>query len=187
MTLFEYLTVAFGLLYSLAALRLIAGVSVAMAPERRYWPHLLLTFSLLLMITAGFWTFWSLRDVEWTFFGFLVAIAVVGLVYYLAAVLVPENAGDVQSWRAHHAAIRRRWFVGWGLWAVMIAVNATVNLGFPLTHPSRGIQALALALGVMGATSDRDRVHEALAILIALGMVGLMFTIGLNPSWLLRM
>lgn len=43
MTLFEYLVAAFALLYSLAALRLIGGISVALAPSRRYWPHLLLT------------------------------------------------------------------------------------------------------------------------------------------------
>ena len=61
MTHFEYLTVAFGLLYSIAALRLLGGLSVAMAPDSRYWAHLLLTFALLLHIAAGFWTFWSLQ------------------------------------------------------------------------------------------------------------------------------
>jgi len=186
MTLFEYLTVAFGLLYSLAAMRLIGGVSVAMAPGRRYWPHLVLTCALLLMIAGGFWTFWSLRDVEWTFIGFLVALAVVGLLYYLAAVLVPENPEDVLSWREHYSAVRRRWYWGVSMWAVMIAANATVNLGFPLMHPSRVIQASSLSLGLVGALSKSDGVHEVLAAVVALGVVAMMVAI-LSPSWLTQM
>jgi hypothetical protein len=186
MTLFEYLTVAFSLLYSLAAMRLIGGVAVAVAPGRRYWPHLLLTFSLLMMIAGGFWTFWSLREVEWTFVGFLVALAVAALFYYMAAVLVPENPEEVLSWREHYSAVRRRWYAGLSIWAVMIAVNATVNLGFPLVHPSRVIQAASLSLGIVGAFSSRNWVHEVLAVLVAIGVVGMILAI-LSPSWLTQM
>lgn len=187
MTLFEYLVAAFALLYSLAALRLIGGISVALAPDRRYWPHLVLTFSLLLMIAGGFWTFWSLRDVEWTFLGFLIALTIAGTVYYLAAVLIPENAGEVLSWRVHYSAMRRRWYAGLALLAIGMAINATVNLGFPLVHPSRGIQASSLSLGIVGVLSSDDRVHAVLVILLACGVIGLMFTIGFRPGWLLQM
>ena len=187
MTLFEYLVAAFALLYSLAALRLISGISVALAPARRYWPHLLLTISLLLEIAAGFWTFWSLREVQWNFVGFLAALFVVGTLCYLAAVLVPENATEVLSWRAHYSVVRHRWYAGLGLFGVAMAINATVNLGFPLVHPSRVIQAYALTLGIVGTVSSRDRVHEVLAVLFALGVIGLTFTLGVNPSWLLQL
>ena len=61
MTLFEYLAIAFGLLYSVAALRVLGGLPVAMVPQRRYFPHLLLTFILLLFIATSFWSFWSAR------------------------------------------------------------------------------------------------------------------------------
>jgi hypothetical protein len=184
MTLFEYLVAAFSLLYSLAALRLIGGISVALTPSRRYWPHLLLTSSLLLQIAAGFWAFWSLRDVHWNFVGFLLALLVVGTLCYLAALLVPGNATDVQSWRAHYFAVRRRWYTGLGILAIAMAMNATVNLGFPLVHPSRAIQACALGLGIVGTVSSNDRVHEVLAVLFTIGVLGLTFTVGLSPSWL---
>ena len=187
MTLFEYLTVAFSLLYSLAALRLIGGLSAAVEPSRRYWGHLLLTFALLLMIAGGYWTFWSLREVEWTYVGFLVALAVVGALYYMAAVLVPESPASVPSWREYYSVVRRRWYTGLSVWAVAIAVNATVNLGFPLAHPVRGVQVVSLSIGVVGALSSSDRVHEFLAVLLAVGMIGMMFTIGLSPSWLTQM
>lgn len=187
MTLFEYLVAAFALLYSLAALRLIGGISAALTSGRRYWPHLVLTLSLLLMIAGGFWTFWSLREVEWTFLGFLIAVAIVGTVYFQAAVLVPENPGQVQSWRAHYTAVRGRFYIGLALLALGMAANATVNLGFPLVHPSRSIQAFSLTMGIVGALSRHDRVHAILAVLVALGVAGLMFTIGLRPGWLLQL
>ena len=79
MTLFEYLAIAFSLLYSLAALRLLGGLPAALAPGRRYSLHLGLSVILLLWVAISFWTFWSLRDVEWTFPGFLIALAVPGL------------------------------------------------------------------------------------------------------------
>ena len=46
---------------------------------------------LLATVALSFWTFWSLRDVEWTFQGFLLALAVPGLLYYCAALSIPEN------------------------------------------------------------------------------------------------
>jgi hypothetical protein len=79
MTLFEYLAIAFGLLYSVAALRVLGGLPVALAQSRRYSLHLTLTVINLLLIATSFWTFWSLRDVEWTFPGFLLALLVPGL------------------------------------------------------------------------------------------------------------
>jgi hypothetical protein len=105
----------------------------------------------------------------------------------MAALLVPENAGEVLSWREHYCAVRRRWYIGLALWAVAIALNATVNLRFPLARPSRGIQAFSLSVGLAGAVSSDDRVHNGLAVLIALAVLALMFTIGFSPGWLLRM
>jgi hypothetical protein len=67
MTLFEYLAIAFGLLYSVAALRVLGGLPVALAQGLRSSLHLTLTVVNLLLIATSFWTFWSLRDVEWTF------------------------------------------------------------------------------------------------------------------------
>ena len=186
MTLFEYLTIAFGLLYSISALRLVGGLPAATAPDRRYWVHLLLTLALLLLIASGFWTFWSLRDVVWTFLGFLLSLMVVAALYYCAAVLVPENPGQVTSWRAHYFAVRRRWYAGFMLWAVAIALNASVNLGMSLTHPLRGVQLVALGVGTVGVASSSPRVHAGLVLLFAVLVVGFSLSIGLNPGWLVQ-
>jgi hypothetical protein len=183
MTLFEYLAIAFSLLYSLAALRLLGGLPAALAPGRRYSLHLGLSVLLLLWVAISFWTFWSLRDVDWTFPGFLIALAVPGLLYYCAAVLIPENPNDVESWRTLYFDVHRRCFGGLAAWAVAAAVSATVNLGMGLGHPARAVHAVGTVVGLVGATSSSPRVHRALVVLMALLLMGASLA-QLEPDWL---
>jgi hypothetical protein len=42
MTLFEYLAIAFGLLFSMTALRLVGGLPAALDPDRRFWVHVMI-------------------------------------------------------------------------------------------------------------------------------------------------
>jgi hypothetical protein len=183
MTLFEYLAIAFGLLYSVAGLRVLGGLPDALG-QRRYSLHLALTFDMLVLIAISFWTFWSLRDVEWTFPGFSLALLVPGLLYYCAAVLVPENPEDVLSWRDHYFAVHRRWYGGFGLWGVAAAVSASVNLGMPLNHPARGVHVTALFLGVVGALFSNRRLHALLVTLIAMLLIAGTFSSELDAGWL---
>ena len=185
MTLFEYLAIAFGLLYSVAGLRVLGGLPDALG-QRRYSLHLALTFNMLVLIAISFWTFWSLRNVAWTFPGFSLALLVPGLLYYCAAVLVPENPEDVLSWRDHYFAVRRRWYGGFGLWGVAAAVSASVNLGMPLNHPARGVHVTALVLGVVGALSANRRLHALLVTLIAVLLIAGTLSPELDAGWLAR-
>ena len=186
MTLFEYLAIAFGLLYSVAALRVLGGLPAAMARHRRYSLHLVLTFVQLMLIAISFWTFWSLRNVTWTFRGFLLALLIPGLLYYCAAVLVPENPEQVASWRDHYYRVRRRWYGGFGLWGLAAAASATVNLGMPLDHPARAVHVISVALGLAGSLSSNPRVHTGIVVALA----GLLLLGALNPDldadWMTR-
>lgn len=164
--MFDYLAIAFGLVYSVTALRLIGGLPSATAPERRYWVHVGTLVVLLLGVIASFWTFWSLAEVDWTFPRFMLALAIPGLLYYCAVVMVPENPEAVPSWREHYYAARRRYFVAFGLWGLVTAIGATVNLGMPLAHPARGLQGLVMVLGVLGTVSARPRVHAAIVLVL---------------------
>lgn len=184
MTLFEYLAIAFGLLYSVAALRLLGGLAAATSAVARYWVHLSWVLLLLAGVVASFWTFWSLRDVAWTFPRFLLALTLPGLMYYCAAALVPEIPESVRSWREHFFAIHRRFFSGFGLWAVAAATGATVNLGMPLAHPARTVHITALVIGIIGATSRRHRVHAG--IVVCMATLFLLWTVsaGVAPGWM---
>ena len=183
MTLFEYLAIAFSLVYSLAALRLLGGLPSALDPRRRSLLHLLLSLTILYVVTISFWVFWSLRDVAWTFGGFLIALTIPGTLYYCAAVLIPENPEDVASWDTHYFAVHRRCYGGLALWAAAAALSAGVNLGMDIAHPARLVQGTALTIGVVGASATTRRVHVVLVVLLALLTVvsmGMQF----RPDWL---
>lgn len=186
MTLFEYLAIAFGLVYSVAALRLLGGLPFAVAATRQYWVHLSLTLFQLLVTAASFWSFWSFQEADWTFPRFVLALTVPALIYYCSAVLVPENPEEVESWRDHYFSVRQRYFAGVGLWAVAGATNASVNAGMPLTHPSRLIHLAVLLVSVVAVVSPRPAVHAAIVTLLGAVFVGWIVLFGFSPDWMAR-
>jgi hypothetical protein len=185
MTLFEYLAIAFSLLYSLAALRLLGGLPSALERGRRHPLHFGLCLVLLFLVTISFWVFWSLRDVEWTFAGFLAALAIPGSLYYSAAVLIPENPEDVASWRDYYFKVHSAVFGGLALWALAAATSASVNLGMGLVHRARLVHVTALCIGLTGAASSSHRVHAALLSLMGILTV-VTLAMHLGPDWLAR-
>lgn len=185
MTLFEYLAIAFSLVYSLAALRILGGLPAALAPGRRSFLHSTLTVTLLLLIVLSFWTFWSLREVEWTFQGFLAALLIPGVLYYCAAVLVPENPEVVESWHNHYFDVHRRWYLGIGLWGMATAASATLNLGMGLAHPARGVHLTCVLVGIIGWVSSNETIHKGLVMFLAFIFMAACFA-QLEPDWLAR-
>lgn len=169
MTLFEYLSIAFSLVFSFAAVRLVGGLPYALAPGRRYWVHVSFVFQELIRVAAGFWAFWSYRQITWSFPKYLLALVAPGLVYFLAAALVPADPADVDSWRDFYFGVRRRYFLAIACWALAVAVSTTVLVQMPWSHPFRLVQLGFLAFGIVGATVANPRVHAGLA-LISLAM-----------------
>ncbi len=165
MTLFEYLSVAFSIVLSLAAVRLLSGVSVCFVPERRYWPHATWVVLILLLSAMVWWNFWSFKDVQWNFIRFLLTLIIPALIYLQAAALVPESPGTVQSWREHFFAARKRFFVALALFFLLIGVNAWLLLDLPFLHPARVLQALALGFALSGAVSTHNGWHQALPLI----------------------
>jgi len=163
-TLFEYLAIAFSLVFSFAAVRLVGGLPYALEPGRRYWVHLAFVFHELLRVAAGFWVFWSFREIAWSFPRFLLALVGPGLVYFLAAALVPADPSGVDSWHDFYFGVRRRYFLGIACWAVAVAIATTILVQMPWFHPFRLVQLAFLAFGIVGATSESSRVHAGLAL-----------------------
>lgn len=164
MTLFEYLAVAFSLVFSFTAARLVAGLPYALKPERRYFVHVLQVGNLLLTVVVTFWAFWSFRNVEWNLARFVSALAGPGLLYFLACTLIPEAPEGVASWRQHFYSVRRSFFTGVAAWTCIIAVNSTISLGIPIWHPVRATQFALLSIAAVGAVSESPKVHAILAI-----------------------
>ena len=99
MTLFEYLAIAFSLVFSFCGARLVSGLPHAVRQDRRYWVHLCFVVWQLFVTVFIFWVFWSFRNVNWNFPTFAIVLTSPGLVYFNACTLVPENPSSVESWR----------------------------------------------------------------------------------------
>jgi hypothetical protein len=183
MTPFEYLATGSSLLYSVAALRVLGGIPSALDPARRYSLHVALTFVLLALVLIDFWVFWSFRDVEWTFLGFVFALLNIFMLYYCAAALIPENPETVKSWREHYFTMRRRTYGGLAAYGLAFFVNVSVNLGLALQHRSRAVQLTFFAVGVAGMASARPRVHGLLVLILALMMATASLVLGIDASW----
>ncbi len=168
MTLFEYLSVAVSIVLSLATVRLLSGLSVALLRERRYWPHAAWLIMSLATAALVWWNFWSFRAVQWNLLSFLAVLWVPSMMYLLAAALVPEQPGRTRSWEAHFYAARRRFFSALGGFFIVLFGITTFVIELPLLHPVRGAQGFALSLALMGAFSANRRVHTMLPGLFAL-------------------
>jgi hypothetical protein len=162
--IFEYLSIAYSLVFSFAAIRLVAGLPHAIASTRRYSVHISHVFLVLFALVALFWGFWAFRDIEWNLFSFISLLAGPGLVYFLACTLIPDEPAAVGSWHVYFYSVRRQYFIGLGLWALLQMLNTTLLLKMPLMHPFRIVQGLLLALGVVGASTASPAVQRILAI-----------------------
>jgi hypothetical protein len=186
MTLFEYLAIAFSLVFSFSAMRLIGGLPHALAADRRYWVHLTLVLGQLFATVGVFWVFWSYRDVEWSLPRFLLALGSPALIYFNACALIPEVPASVDSWHDYYLSVRQRYFAGMVVWAFVVMAASTVILDMPWAHPARGSQVVFLAIGVIGLAFSDPRVHAGIAAAFLCGIPIFAFVLGSHPAPLLQ-
>lgn len=164
MSQFEYLGIAFGLFYSVAALRLIRAIPYALRRERRDWLHSGYLGAILIGIFINFWKFGALRVVEWNLPRYLLALLLPVSLYLAASTLVPDDPDEVGSWRLHFASMRRAFFFALVLAGATMMGHAIILLG----EPPQVTQTALVALGAVGAaTGDRRVLTALLAILVA--------------------
>ena len=103
MTLFEYLAIAFSLVYSFSAMRIVAGLPSATQHGRRYWVHLTFVCLALIATAGAFWGFWSFRGVDWTMPKFFMALAGPVFVPFIRVHHLVKNRGDGPR-RSHYGS-----------------------------------------------------------------------------------
>ena len=171
MVLFEYIAIAFSLVFSFTVLRLVSGLPYSARPGRTYWVHLLFLLAFLLWVVNAFWAFWSYHDVEWTYLRYIVALSSPAAQYYVAVILVPSEPAEVTSWRDYYFSVRRRAFIGFGVLALVSEMTTTVLLGLPLDHPARLGGLGNLVAAIVGFGFEDPRVHGGLAVVALLTVV----------------
>ena len=160
MTTFEYLAVAYSLLFSATALRLVGSLSFVFHRERRYGIHATVVILLLFGTVINFWTFLGYRDIEWNLARFFSLLAIPATLYFMASMLVPDNPDLIVSWKEHYYHRRVQYFAGQVVWMLVAIINTTFILGLPIAHPIRGVQLVMLITGVCCLSSEREIVHK---------------------------
>ena len=171
MVVFEYIAIAFSLVYSFTVMRLVSGLPYATRPGRIYWVHLVFLLTFLLWVVNAFWAFWSYHEVEWTYLRYIIALSSPAAMYYMAVVLVPSEPAEVTSWRDYYFSVRRRAFIGFGVLALVAEMTTTVLLGLPLIHPLRLAGLGNLVAAIVGFSFEDARVHGGLAVLAFLAVI----------------
>ncbi len=184
MEIFDYLIIAFSLLFTTAALRLIRGISSANDSERRYWIHLLFILWTLLAIVSSFWSYWSLKDITWTLPKFILALLLPSIYYFIAVLLVPENINNIKSWREHYYSIRIKLFSSVAIWFIIATVSGIIFFEMSLRHPARLGHLIFISLCIVGLLFTNPKVHWAIVIIFIILSLAAILQIGAQPGWL---
>jgi hypothetical protein len=178
LTHFEYVSVAVALTYSMVVGRLLTGLSPAFDARRLYWVQLCWIFQILSIVIFGWWTFWVTREVDWTPFRFVAALALPILQYVRASTIVSDDPASVESFREHFYHRRVRFF------SISLATSF-VTMSYPwvfgrtpwLTFDSSYLLFVPYVLvNVIGLLTASHRVHAALVVIsIVMSVVGLAF------------
>jgi hypothetical protein len=163
MSTFEYLAIAFSLVLSFSAMRIIAGLPAAIRAERRYSVHLQFAFLHLLTVVLQFWALLSLREASWTLPKFMLVLASPSLLFFAACTLIPDDPSTVESWHEYFYSIRQRFWITMLLWGLTLAAIPTVMIDAPWNHPGRVPQVVVLVVATVGAISANERVQSTIA------------------------
>lgn len=184
MTIFEYLIIAFSLLFTITALRLVGGLPSAIVLERRYWIHIIFVITTLLGVIFIFWNYWSLQNIIWTLPKFILALIVPGLYYFVAVLLVPDNQNEIKSWREYYYSIRVKFFSALAIWLTMASVSITMLLEVPLWHPIRIVHLVSIIFCIIGALVSTPKIHWVLAIFFLIQILVMIMLVGSRPGWM---
>jgi hypothetical protein len=113
--IFPHIRIVMGIVLGLGITRLLTGTAgFVQHPQRRqvYWVHLGWVLFMLVSLTHfWWWEFWLYAITAWTyeFYLFLVAYAV--LLYFLCALLFPDDIEEYGGYEEYFVS-RRKWFFG---------------------------------------------------------------------------
>ncbi len=114
---YEYLTVFVSVIFGLAVVHLLSGVSLILdtrVRERVDWIHAVWTANVFVTTLLVWWFNFSLTAVrEWTLLHFLNLVAYAVLIYLMSGLLYPVRGEEVIDFRAHFEANRPRFFTVW--------------------------------------------------------------------------
>ena len=126
MDAFSYLSVLIAIILGLAITQILKGFrSLLHARERVhiYWPSLVWAVLVLIIAVQSWWAMFGLREYRgWTFLGFSVLLLQTIVTYMLAALVLPDFAGEHRV-DLHKSYFQQyRWFYGLLVLALVVSM-----------------------------------------------------------------
>lgn len=137
MTPFEYLSVLLSIILGLAITQILQGYRALLLSRHNvkpHWPAIIWSILLLLFAAQAWWASFGLEDrAEWRFDIFLVILIQMGLIYMMAALVLPDVPDKSEiDLPAHYEAQRRPFFICFGLVVVVsVAKDLMLDGRFP--------------------------------------------------------
>lgn len=183
MDAFSYLSVLTSIILGLGIQQVLQGYRALILSRRRvtfYAPPLIWSVLLLTMIAQHWWASFHLAQrTDWSFASFATVLVMTGLIYMMAAVVLPDIPPDEPIDLKDHYYRERPAFFGLGAAAISWSMVREVMLEGRLPEPANlGFHLVFLALCALAILIRRPRLHEILAAvmtLLFLAYVALLF------------
>jgi hypothetical protein len=181
MSEFEYLLIIVALLLSLAMARLIGGLPAALERSRRYWVHSVWVVSTIANVLFSWWMVYQYNTVSWNYYLFVLWLAPVALLLYVASLLTPTQANDVESWHDHFYGVRQRLMGANFLFSIAVMLFNAAAL--EETNPGNFLgPAPGAVLMAVGYRFENERVQGVVAVLQLVLIIGLSVVFSERPA-----
>ncbi len=171
MTAFEYLSVLLSIILGLAITQILQGYRALLLTRRtvkRHWPTLIWSALLLLFAAQAWWASFGLEaQTEWRFDTFLVILLQMGLIYMMAALVLPDvSHGTEVDLALHHEAQRRPFFT-----CLLLVVTTSLAKDFMLEGKlpaalNVGFHLLLAAVALLGLVVRKQALQLGLALFV---------------------
>jgi hypothetical protein len=172
LTAFEYLSVLLSIILGLAITQILQGYRALLLARRMvktHWPALIWSALLLLFAAQSWWASFGLEEqTEWRFDTFLVILVQMGLIYMMAALVLPDVPhGNEIDLASHYEAQRRPFFT-----CLVLVVLTSLLKDFMLEGQlpevaNLGFHILLAVVALLGLSMRRLAFQLALSLFVA--------------------
>jgi hypothetical protein len=172
MTAFEYLSVLLSIILGLAITQILQGYRALLLSRttvKAHWPALIWSGLLLLFAAQAWWASFGLEaQTEWRFDTFIIIFAQMGLIYMMAALVLPDVLHGTEIDLASHYEAQRQPFFTCLLLVISTSLLKDFMLEGKLPEPlNLGFHALLAMVALLGFFMRRLALQLSLAFFVA--------------------
>jgi len=169
----EYILALMSIVVGLAMTQLLSGAAEIVQharPVRTYWVHTAwMVYLFITLIHFWWWEFGLMRIQSWTFLPYAFVICFAVLLYFLVALLVPQQLGERAELKEYFFA-RRTWFFGTMAAIQLVDFGDTLVKGWAYFRglgPEYPVRNLAIiVLSIVAMRTRKEWYHGFMVIVL---------------------